>query len=264
MKIGVCASPDKARLVSYLGYDYLEAEFAKLAALDENAFREQTALLERACLPAEAFCIFFTGANKLYAKDGEQEQLLRDIADYAERGFSRAAEWGGKIAVIGSGDARRIPDDMTREEIEPQFCRVLCVCGEAAERHGMKIVVEPLWTKACNFINTVAEGAAVARLAGHSAVGLLADFYHMAKNGDDVISLPQYADVLWHVHYGGPEDRGAPVPGDGEILAKFADVLRGCPEAVRISLECYWRPDFDTAITAARPLMEVFKTNTLK
>ena len=259
MKIGVCASPNEARLISELKYDYLEAEFAKLAALDEGAFREQTALLERASLPAEAFCIFFTGANKLYSPGGDQAPLLREIADYAERGFARAAAWGGKIAVIGSGDARKIPEGMTREETEAQFARVLAVCGEAAERHGMKIVVEPLWTAACNFINTVAEGAAIARLADRGAVGLLADFYHMSKNGDDADSLPRYADILWHIHYGGPEDRGAPVPGDESILAKFAHVLAKCPEAERISLECYWRPDFDTAITAARPLMEVFR-----
>ena len=260
MKIGVWATPDKARLISELGYDYIEAEFAKLAALDEDAFREQTALLENASLPAEAFCIFFTGANKLYAPDGDQAPLLRELADYAGRGFARAAAWGGKIAVIGSGDARKIPEGMTREEVEAQFSRVLAVCGDAAERHGMRIVVEPLWTAACNYINTVAEGAAAARLAGHGAVGLLADYYHMSKNGDDVDSLPRYADLLWHVHYGGPEDRGAPVPGDEDILARFASVLAKCPRAERISLECYWRPDFDTAIAAARPLMEVFRS----
>ena len=259
MKIGVCASPNEARLISELKYDYLEAEFAKLAALDDDAFREQTALLERASLPAEAFCIFFTAANRLYAANGDQAPLLREIADYAERGFSRAASWGGKIAVIGSGDARKIPEGMTRKEIEPQFARVLAVCGEAAARHGMRIVVEPLWSAACNFINTVAEGAAVARLADQSAVGLLADYYHMSKNGDDVDSLPKYADILWHIHYGGPEDRGAPESGDESILARFADVLAKCPEAERISLECYWSPDFETAITAARGPMEVFK-----
>ena len=259
MKIGVWATPDKAPLLAQLKYDYLEAEFARLVSLDDEAFREQSAILERCALPAEAFCIFFTGANRLYAPDGDQTPLLRELADYAERGFSRAAAWGGRIAVIGSGDARKIPEGMTRDEIEPQFVRVLSICGDAAERHGMRIVVEPLWTKACNFVNTIAEGAALARLADHRAVGVLADSYHMAKNGDDFDSLPEYADLLWHVHYGDGEDRSAPVPGDEEKLARFAAILKKCPNAERISLECSWRPDFDTAVASARSLMEVFR-----
>ena len=259
MKIGVWALPDKIPLLAELKYDYLEAEFAKLAALDDESFRDQTKLIEKHSFPVEAFCIFFTGKNRLYAKDGDQTALLREIAEYAECGFSRAAAWGGKIAVIGSGDARKIPDGMTREEVEEQFVRVLSVCGEAASRHNMTVVVEPLARNACNFIHTVAEGAALARMADQRAVGVLVDYYHHTMNNDDLESLPSFADILRHVHYGGPGDRRAPVPGDEKILARFADILARCPNAERISLECSWRPDFDTAVKVARPLMEVFK-----
>ena len=259
MKIGVCASPDKLPLLAQLGYDYLEANFSWLAGLDEDAFRQNTDLIEKYAVPAEAYNIFFRGGMKLYAKDGDQTPLLGEIEEYVESGFRRAASWGGKIAVIGSGFVRGIPEGMTREEVEPQFARVLTVCGEAAERHGMRIVVEPLSRRDCNFIHTVAEGAAAARMACHPAVGVLVDFYHHSENGDDLDSLPSYGDLLWHVHYGRPKDRWAPIPGDEEDLAKIAALLRRCPHAERISLECAWHPDFDTAVTVARPLMEAFR-----
>ena len=148
---------------------------------------------------------------------------------------------------------------MTEDEVRPQFARVLSVCGEAAARHGMRVVVEPLSRRDCNFIHTVAEGAAAARLADHPAVGVLVDFFHAAANADDTANLPAYADLLWHVHYGRPDDRWAPIPGDEERLASVAAVLARCPAAERISLECSWHPDFDTAVAAARPLMEVFR-----
>ncbi len=259
MKIGVCASPDSAPLLAELGYDYLEANFSWMTGLDEDAFRGYTAQLERSGIPAEAYNIFFRGDMKLYAADGAQEPLLSEIADVAESGFLRAAAWGGKIAVIGSGFARRIPDGMSREEVEPQFARVLAVCGEAAARHGMKIVVEPLARKDCNYIHTVAEGAAAARLASCPAVGVLVDFYHHSANGDDLESLPDYADLLWHVHYGRPGDRWAPVQGDEEYLGRLAALLARCPLAERVSLECSWHPDFETAVRTARPLMEIFR-----
>ena len=261
MKIGVCAAPDKLALLAELKYDYLETGFARLAALDDEAFKNESAAVERYGLPVEAFNVFFTGNPPLYAKDGDQPPLLRDIADYAERGFRRAAAWGGKIAVIGSGDARKIPEGMSSGEIEPQFARVLSVCGEAAERVGMKVVVEPLSRRVCNYIHTVAEGAAAARAANHPSVGVMVDFYHHSENGDDLESLPSFADILWHAHYAREGDRGAPEPGDEKALARIADILRRCPNTERITLEFARRPDFDSAVTIARPLMDVFKEN---
>jgi len=139
VKIGVCASPDKLPLLANLHYDYIEANFSWLAGLDEEAFQQNTDLIERYAVPAEAYNIFFRGGMMLYAKDSDQTPLLREIEDYVENGFRRAAAWGGKIAVIGSGFVRGIPERMTREEVEPQFTRVLTVCGEAAERYGMRI-----------------------------------------------------------------------------------------------------------------------------
>ena len=40
---------------------------------------------------------------------------------------------------------------------------------------------------------------------------------------------------------------------------KLAELLKKCPKAERISLECIWDPDFDTAITQAKPYMDIFK-----
>ncbi len=260
MKIGVCASPDNCPLLKELGYDYLEANFSWLASLDDESLRKSTSLIEQTGIPAEAFNIFFRGGMKLYAKAGEnQSPLLSEIRSYVESGFERAAAWGGKIAVIGSGFVRGIPEGKSREEVEVQFSHVLEICGEAAEKHEMRVVVEPLSRRDCNYIHTVAEAAAVAKLSSHPAVGVLVDFYHASENGDDQNVLPEYADLLWHIHYGRPMDRWAPIPGDEAMLANIAGILRQCSKVERISLECLWHPDFDTAVKVARPLMEVFR-----
>ena len=176
MKIGVCTGTDKLALLAELGYDYFEPNFSWLASLDEATYREQTALVEKHGLPAESYNIFFRGGMKLYAKDGGQDELLKEIEAFATHGFARASAWGGKLAVIGSGFARGIPADMTREEIEPQFARVLAVCGEAADRYGMRVAVEPLCSQECNYLHTVGEGAHVATLSGSVAVGTIVDF----------------------------------------------------------------------------------------
>lgn len=259
MKIGVCASPDRLPLLEALGYDYIETNFGWLASLDEEEFCRQTREMERFSLASEAFNCFFKGEMQLYAPDGDQDSLLRQIRAYAERGFARAARWGGKIAVIGSGGARKMQDWMTREEADRQFSRVLAVCGEVADGYGMKIAVEPLSRRECNYIHTVAEGASVAEQSGNGAVGVMVDFFHHHSNGDDLTSLTNYADILYHSHYARPETRFVPMAGDESELTSVRTLLRQCPKVERISLECRWDPDFETAVTAARPLMEIFK-----
>ena len=260
MKIGVCTSPDKMQLVAELGYDYIEPNFSWMTGLDDQAFAEMTAMVQASPIKAESFCIFFPGGSKLYALDGNQEPLLESIAAFAEKGFSRAAMWGGKVAVIGSGYVRGIPEGMTKEETARQFAKVLAVLGEIASRHGMRIVVEPLSRRECNFIHTVKEGAAVADLSGHPAVGTLVDFYHFWNNEEDMSTLPAYADQLFHAHFARRGDRLAPSAEDEETLKQVASVLTRCPNIERISLECNWKPDFDTAIRDARPFMEILKT----
>lgn len=257
MKIGVCTSPDKIPLIEELGYDFIESNFSWLASLSKEDFAAQSAIVERHSLAVEAYNIFFGGGIKLYAPDGNQDELLKIIADYADAGLARAASLGGKIAVIGSGGARRIPDDMTEEAVTPQFARVLNICGEAAERHGMKIVVEPL--SDCNYIHTVAEGDELAVLSKHPAVGVLVDYFHHQQINDDLEALPSFADRLWHVHVARPGDRFVPCAEDKAAMAHFADLLKKCPGAERISLECNWHPNFDEAVAAARPFMDVFK-----
>ncbi len=262
MRIGVCASPDKIPLLAELGYDYLDIHFGWLTGLSDEAFRDVARRMEQYDLPADATQGFF-GDVTLFPTGGtsaDADTLLREIEAYAERGLSRAAAVGGRIAVIGSGRQRRIPEDYPRDRAEAEFARMLAVCGEIADRHGMRVAVEPLSRHETNLIHTVAEGAAMATRAGHPAVGTMVDFFHLWNNGDDLASLPTFGDTLIHAHIArASADRNAPVPEDAATLALWADTLARCPSVERISLECIWAPDFDTAVRVAAPLLDVFR-----
>ena len=259
MKIGVCAPPEMLPLLESLGYDYFEANFSWLAGLDEETYRKMTALVEASSLRAEAFNGFFPGGITLYSPNGNQDDILPEVEAFCEKGFARAAAWGGKVAVIGSGYVRGIPQGMTWEECDVQFSRVFAVCARVAAKYGMRVTVEPLSRNECNYIHTVAEGAKIARMADHPAACMMVDFYHHWKNGEDLATLPDNADLLIHAHYARPGDRNAPAPGDEETLQGVREVLKKCPGIERVSLECVYKPDFTTAVTTARPLMETFR-----
>ena len=259
MKIGVCAGPEQLPLLESLGFDYFEANFSWLAGLDEETYREKTALVEASALRAAAFNGFFPGGIKLYSPDGDQEEILKTVEEYCEKGFARAASWGGKVAVIGSGYVRGIPEGMTWEDCDVQFARVFAVCARVAAKYGMAVTVEPLSRNECNYIHTVAEGAKIARAANHSAACMMVDFYHYWKNGEDLSTLPDNADILIHSHYARPVDRDAPYAENEADLQAVLNALRTCPSIQRMSLECVYKPDFREAITRARAILEMFR-----
>lgn len=255
MKIGVCCGPREWPLVKKLGYDYVEGNFSVFASGDEGFFTSALDELKELDIKAETFNGFFAGDVKLYEVSDEW------VAGYAERGFARAAAMGGEIAVIGSGGARRVPDGMPYEAALERFAQILRICGDAAARHGMRVVIEPLRRAECNFINTLSESVALCRRVDHPAVGTLLDFFHFYDNGEPLSDVPDAAAFLWHTHLARPNpDRNAPGEEDIPLMRPWADALRNVNYAGRMSLECTWKPGFTETVTTAFPVMDMFRS----
>lgn len=260
MKIGVCAPIDFLPLLEELGYDYIELQFRWIATMDEAEFAQKSAWIKGYTMKPEVWNVFFPDGFKLYSlDDAEQAACYTAVADLAEIGFKRASSLGGKVAVIGSGYVRGIPEGMTREETEARFARILAICGEAAQKYGMVVAVEPLSRNECNYIHTVAEGVAVAEMSGHPAVGTMVDFYHHQNNQDDESALPSFAARLYHAHYGRPIDHRHPMAENVEQLWAIKTLLSQCPRVERMSLECIWQPSLEDGVREARQYIEIFR-----
>lgn len=253
MRFGVCTSVSNLPLLKKEGMDYVELNFSKICEMSPcelSAISSQLALYD---IRAEAFNGFFPASFSLYtASDAE-------IAEYVERGFSRAASLGGRVAVLGSGGARAIPEGADRSAYEKRFAEILIICGDAAERHGMTVAIEPLAALECNYINTVADGMALCRSIDHPAVKCLADYYHMFRSGEDFSAITENPDLLAHVHLARRnEDRWIPKESDLEDCALLAKALISCGYDARISLEGRFRPDFETALHEVQPVLALF------
>ncbi len=254
MRFGVCAMPDKLPLILDAGYDYIEPGFARIAAMSEPDFAAARDAILASPLRAEAFNSFFPGDFVLY-DDG----ALDRVAAYCANGFARAAALGGQIAVVGSGKARTFPEGMDAAEGEARFVDILRVCGDAAQRVGMKVAIEPLQASECGYINTVAEALAVCRAADHPAVGVLADFFHVWCSGEPLDALRDAGDRLFHLHLARPDaDRAIPTEADLDGCRPWAEALHAIGYTGRMSLEGKMSPDLATAITAVRPVLDLF------
>jgi len=245
MQFGVCAGMDKAAMIASAGYDYIELSVGRdlMADEDETAWAETRRKIADLPLPVEAFNAFIR-QGKIVGPDVDLPALRR----YVDTALARAQEVGGKIIVFGSGGARNVPEGWERERAGAQLAEFLHVCADASERTGVIVVIEPLNKAESNILNTVAEGAALARRVGRAGVRNLADSYHMEKDNDPLSAIVESADVLAHVHTA-DTDRSAPGTGLYDHAALFR-ALRAANYDARLSIECRWK-DFESEIGPA-------------
>ena len=235
MKFGVCAGFDRMEEARQCGFDYLECNLTSLAQMDESEF---AALLENPFpLPVLRSNCFFPGEIHLTGPRFNEEQ----IKAYIDHALSRGAKIGLKGAVLGSGGARNCPEGFDKEQAKAQFIAVLRMAGDAGEKYGIDIYLEPLRLKETNLVNTVSEGYEIVKKAGHNRVKLLADTHHMLAGGESWDIFSEVKDELAHVHIShtiDPQgDRDYPLPGDGQDHQATIAALRNAGYTGLISIE---------------------------
>ena len=236
MRYAVCTSdPAVIADAREAGFDYIEANVPAFVKPSdpESAFEEGLEAFRAAGLPVESANLFLPRELRCTGPDAVPQDR---IAEYAETVCRRLARAGVPILVFGSGGARKLPDGWPKEKADEQFVSLLSRIGPIAERHGVKIAVEPLARVECNYINTVDEGAALARASGSPAVGVLADCYHWARNEESADTIIAAKDRLLHAHLATMPSRKAPgvEPYD---FAPFFRALAAAGYDARVSIE---------------------------
>lgn len=257
MKLGAnCGSADRWHLIRECGYDYAEGYFAGITLADEAEFQKSMDFQKSADISIDVFNGFFTQKVTLL---GEEKTSRDIIKEYCEKGFFRAKSLGGRIAVIGSGKSRAIPEGVEKSRAEEEFLDILYRIAEIATKNDMKIAIEPLRYAETNFINTLEESITLCRLANHRAIGTIVDFFHFHSNGESLESLMDAKDKLFHAHIARPNpDRRVPTEIDRETCLLWADTLRKIGYNERITLEAIFAEDYESDLKAALPIMKLF------
>jgi len=120
-----------------------------------------------------------------------------------------------------------------------EFGRLLHQFGSIAQRYGVTLVVEPLNKAECNFITSLAEGAEAVERCNHLNVRLLADFYHMLKDGEPVSEVVRFGQLIRHTHVAELAGRGFPGKSR-EDFRPFFQALEQVGYTGRTVLECTW------------------------
>jgi len=159
-----------------------------------------------------------------------------EVLAYCALAIKRAQRAAVGMITFGSGGSRKIPADFNREQAFDQFINFLKLLGPVAADHDVIVNVEQLQTRECNFINTIAEAERVVRGADHPHIGAVADFYHMAAEGDTPGDLARAMDIINHVEIAELEDRR--VPGtNGQDFRPYLKVLKDAGYTGAIGIE---------------------------
>ena len=266
MRFGVCTSTRHMKALAEIGYDYIEYALCALADVDDDKLAEMLERQRESGIRVESCNNFFPGDFKLYAtrEDGSEdvdgfETVKQNVRDYVENAFAKAQKLGITVTVLGSAGARTIPDGIDRAVAERQFLQILRLCGEIGEKYGIVVTVEPLNYDSTNFINTVAEGLAIAKAADHPSVQAMIDFYHHAYNGEPMAVIGETQGMLAHVHLARAADRKNPTLADEVEIAERIEALRAIGYDGRISLECHFGDDFLEQARESYLLLKKFK-----
>lgn len=246
MRFGICGSADTFE-EALEGLDFMEESVGgALCPQDgDEAFEACLAKCNAAVAPVIAANCFLPGDLKSTGPDVDCEALDA----YVATAFARAEQVGITKIVFGSGGSREVPDGFDEVEAFEQLVAHLERWGPIGAAHNVIIVIEPLQTAECNIINTVTEGAALARRADHPNVRVLADFYHMLCDGEGPDGIRQAGDLLKHVHVAEKEKRTAPGMA-GDDFRPFLKALKDIGYDETLSLECGFGDDLVAGATA--------------
>ena len=151
--------------------------------------------------------------------ESEREGFLADVRASVEVAKRLDAKW---MTVVPGFLDKRLPLDIQTGRVIDAMRRA----GDILEPHGLVLVMEPLNTRTDHpgmFMQTVAQGYAVAKGANSPSVKVLADLYHeQIQSGNLIPTMGACWDEIAYIQVG--DNPGRKEPGTGEV--SYTNVVR--------------------------------------
>ena len=235
MKFGVCTSLEKIDRLADVGYDYIELG-AQSVLVPEKSEAEFQAIQKKVLdhrIKVEAYAGFLPGDLRVV---GDSIDLPR-LSNYVETACRRAKLLGSEIIVYGSSGSRNVSNGYRFDRAWNQIADFLTMAADYAEDHCIIIAIEPLCSRECNIIKTVADGLAMVKQVNRHSIRVLADLYHVWQENEPMSNIIEAADYLSHVHIAEPVKRSYPGNDDFDFT-DFFSALKSAGYEGRVSCEC--------------------------
>lgn len=227
-----------------LGFDGVELALKEPSEVNPIRLRRQLAAagLEVSCISTGQV---FAGLHLMFT---DPHPGRRRRIRHLFRGFiDLASEFGG---LVNLGRVRGRIGQWSRPAAEARFIALAQeLCDYAAPR-GVTLILEPVNRYELDFVNSVAEGAALMRRVDRPNLKLMPDVFHM--NIEDPTIGGELAHHIHDIGYVHLADSNRLAPGQGHL--NFEDIFTHLKQAGYdgwVSVEILPRPDPDTAARQA-------------
>jgi len=248
----VCRSISDYPAIAAAGYDYVEGSVGSFLVPGQNdsAFLVNLEQMKQLGAKVISCASFIPGELKITGPETRHDEIIV----WAETAFRRARMANMPYIVLGSGGARSIPDGFHKQEVPRQFIDVCKRMAPLAQEYGVTVVIEPLNRGETNFINSLAEGAAIVKAVNHPNIQLLCDIYHMLREDEPAEEIVKYGEFLRHCHIAEKETRS--IPGTaGDDFRPYFNALKQIKYQGCISIEGRW-DDFEKRLAPALQYMK--------
>ncbi|WP_159456171.1 sugar phosphate isomerase/epimerase family protein [Chitinophaga eiseniae] len=235
--LGIAASMDNDSLAGAAGFSCLEETVKRMLApaVSEDVFAANIERINKARCRIQTCNVFIPGYLKLTGPAVNEAWVL----GYVDTVMQRAEKAGIRLIVLGSGEARKIPEGYDPDMAKGQFIRLARKMADIAKKHNCLIAMENLNATETNFVNTVAEACQVVTAIAHPHFRLTADIYHMLRENEPPANLLQAKGILVHCHIAEREKRSAPGT-ERQDFRPYLAALRSIGYNGRIMMECRW------------------------
>ena len=178
--------------------------------------------LQRNGMRLGVFVMNMDGAWRPSLTTGSADERARFV-EHARESVEVAKRLNAKHATVVTGFMdRKVPQDIQTGRIIDCMRRA----GDIVAPHGLTLVMEPLNTRTNHpgvYMQSIAQGYAVARGANSPGVKILADLYHeQIQSGNLIPTLEACWAEVGYIQFG--DNPGRKEPGTGEI--NYANIVR--------------------------------------
>lgn len=211
--LGLVAPIEKDSVTSASGFKLFGESVGRMISpsLSEEKFKQNLELIKKAKCKLYMCNVMFPGKMKIAGPDVQEQAVL----GYVDSLFFRAQQAKVSVIVLGSGAARRLPDDYDIDKAKKEFVLLGKKIAATAKKYNIKIALENLQSKETNFLTSVKSAAEVVRRVNHPNFRLNADIFHMKREGESPQSIVDAKDLLVHCEIAEVAERTLPgIKGD--------------------------------------------------
>jgi sugar phosphate isomerase/epimerase len=253
------AFADVCKTISELGYTGLEIAPFTLAPTVHDITEEQRGEVKTI---AGDFGVEIVGLHWLFAKTEGYSFTSSDAAvrkrtsDYLAELALCSYEIGGRLLVLGSPPARKIPPGVDKADAAVHFVEAIGDAMLHVAEYQQRLLLEPLGPAETDFMNTADEAESLRDWIEHPNVGLHLDVKAMSTESTPIPEIiRKHRRQMYHFHANDPNLRG---PGMGDV--DFKPILKALKDVHYngwVSVEVFdFKPD---PVTIARESIQYMK-----